>query len=128
MGRFSNLEFGEQFEGELREKSHFQQGKQRPVAKDEAFFLAEAKVGFEKALALAPRDWFVRWLAGRIHYYYQKFATALNLVQEALSLNAGRGVLWLQFGLCQQAMGLIGPARVSFQQARELCPDRSEAD
>ena len=241
MGRFSNLEFGEQFEGELREKSHLQPGKQRPLVKDEAFFLAEAKVAFEngqfagalrayakvlefnprnpvawtgqvrmlielkefheaklwadkalekfanepellaakavalarlgdlkaalaysdasieergdtpyvwlargdvqmahqekradfcfeKALALAPRDWFVRWLAGRIHYYYERFATALNLVQEALSLNAGRGVLWLQLGLCQQAMGLIGPARVSFQQARELCPDRSEAD
>ena len=47
MGRFSNLEFGEEFEGELREKSHLQSSKQRPLVKDEAFFLAEAKAAFE---------------------------------------------------------------------------------
>src|SRR6266508_1967339 len=47
MGRFSNLEFGEQYEGELREKSHLQPGQQCPLVKDEAFFLAEAKMAFQ---------------------------------------------------------------------------------
>ena len=63
---------------------------------------------FEKALALAPHDWFVRWLAARIHYFYQKFAIALKFVQEALSLNAGQGVLWLQLGLCSTGAWLGG--------------------
>jgi tetratricopeptide (TPR) repeat protein len=83
---------------------------------------------FEKALSLAPHDWFIRWLAARIHCYYQKFAVALKLLQEALSFNAAQGVLWLQLGFCQQALGLIGPARVSFQQARELSAQTQEAD
>ena len=32
----------------------------------------EAVEEFRKALALAPNDWFVRWLAARIHYIYKK--------------------------------------------------------
>jgi tetratricopeptide (TPR) repeat protein len=83
---------------------------------------------FEKAFSLAPHDWFTRWLGARIHYYYEKFATALRLVQEALSFNAAHGVLWLQLGLCQQALGLVAPAKISFQQARELSPQSQEAD
>lgn len=83
---------------------------------------------FEKALALAPQDWFVRWLAARIHYYYKKIAVSLKLAQQALALNGSQGVLWLQQGLCQQALGLIGPAKLSFQHARELSAVCREAE
>jgi tetratricopeptide (TPR) repeat protein len=83
---------------------------------------------FEKAFNLAPRDWFVRWLAARVHYFYEKFALALKLVQQALALNGSQGVLWLQLGLCQQALGLAVPAKASFLQARELCPDSCDAN
>lgn len=83
---------------------------------------------FERALALAPRDWFVRWLAARIHYYYRKLALAVKILQQALELNSGNGVLWLQLGFCQQALGLVGPARVSFQNARELSLHSRQAD
>ena len=83
---------------------------------------------FERALTLAPRDWFVRWLAARVHYYYKKFAFAVKLLQEALELKSGQGVLWLQLGFCQQALGLVKPARVSFQNAREFSPHSREAD
>src|SRR6266581_4933624 len=75
---------------------------------------------FDKALALAPKNWFVRWLAARVYAYYKKFALAFKLVQEALSLNAAQGVVWLQLGFCQQALGLIGPARTSFDHARQF--------
>src|SRR6266540_2123734 len=44
---------------------------------------------FDKALGIAAKDWFVHWLAARIHYYYKKFAQALKLVQQALALNSG---------------------------------------
>jgi tetratricopeptide (TPR) repeat protein len=77
---------------------------------------------FDKALLLAPKDWFVNWLAARIRAYYQQFALALRLVQQALEWNAGHFVLWLELGQCQQALGLVGPARHSFAQAQQLNP------
>jgi len=83
---------------------------------------------FEKAFGLAPKNWFIRWLAARIHYYHRKFALALKLVQEALSCNAAQGVLWLQLGFCQQALGLVEPARTSFQHARQFDTQSAEAD
>src|SRR5207237_9646868 len=57
---------------------------------------------FEKALLLAPRDWFVAWLGARIRSFYEQFALALKLLQQALEWNAGHWVLWLELGQCQQ--------------------------
>ena len=85
---------------------------------------------FEKALLLAPRDWFITWLAARIRYYYEQFALALKLAQQALELNSGHFLVWLQVGHCQLALGLTGPARNSFEQARQLnhnSPEVNEA-
>ena len=75
---------------------------------------------FDKALLLAPRDWFTTWLASRIRYFYDQFALALKLVQQAVELNATHFLLWLELGRCQQALGLIGPARSSYGQALQL--------
>lgn len=83
---------------------------------------------FEKALLLAPQDWFVHWLAARIRFYYGKFALALKLAQQALTLDAGRCVTWLQLGKCQQALGLLGLAQTSFQQAVQINSWCREAD
>jgi tetratricopeptide (TPR) repeat protein len=81
-----------------------------------------AEFCFEKALVLAAHDWFVFWLACRIHYYYRKFSRALRLAQQALELDAARPVVWLQFGRCQLALGLPQAATNSFEHARELDP------
>lgn len=81
---------------------------------------------FEKALALAPQDWFLPWLAGRIRFYYRQFALALKLMQQALEANAGHFLLWLELGRCQQALGLANPARHSFEQAKQLQPHHPE--
>jgi tetratricopeptide (TPR) repeat protein len=81
---------------------------------------------FEKALMLAARDWVVAWLGARIRYHYKQFVLALKLLQQAVELNATHFLLWLELGRCQQALGLAGPARHSFEQARQLnpnCPD-----
>lgn len=83
---------------------------------------ARADYCFDKALLLAPKDWFVTWLAARIRFYYQQFALALKFIQQAVELNAGHFLLWLQLGQCQQALGLLGPARTSFSQAQQLNP------
>ncbi len=88
---------------------------------------ARADYCFEKALSLAPRDWFVAWLAARVRYYYRQFALALKLLQRAVELNAGHFLLWLELGNSQQALGLIGPARNSFTQARQLNPQCRDA-
>jgi len=82
---------------------------------------------FEKAQLLAPRDWLVAWLAARIRFYYHQFALALKLLQQAVEWNAGHFRLWLELGLCQQALGLVGPAELSFAQARQLNPNCQEA-
>ena len=81
---------------------------------------------FEKALLLAPGDWFITWLASRIRYFYEQFALALKLLQQAVEWNAGHFLLWLELGQCQKALGLVGPARESFGVARQLNPHSTE--
>jgi len=83
---------------------------------------------FEKAFTLARTSWVLPWLASRIYCYYQKFAVALKLAQQALALEVGKGAIWLQLGVCQQALGLAVPARNSFEQALQLNPHDRVAD
>lgn len=82
---------------------------------------------FEKALLLAPRDWFTAWLAARIRFYYEQFVLALKLLQQAVEWNTGHFILWLELGRCQRALGLIGLAENSYAQAQQLNPQCSEA-
>jgi Flp pilus assembly protein TadD len=82
---------------------------------------------FEKAQLLAPRDWFVAWLAARIRYFHEQLALAIKHLQQAVEWNVGHFILWLELGRCQHALGLEGPARVSFTQAKQLNPACSEA-
>lgn len=88
---------------------------------------ARANYCFEKALLLAPGDWFVAWLAARIRHYYEQSVLALKLLQQAVALRADHFLLWLELGQCQQELGFIGPARTSFAQARQLNPRCEEA-
>jgi tetratricopeptide (TPR) repeat protein len=83
---------------------------------------------FQKALLLAPGDWFIAWLAARIRYYYDQFALALRLFQQATEWNAGHFLLWLELGRCQHALGLLAPARASFNQARQLNPQSQQLE
>ena len=82
---------------------------------------------FEKALLLAPHDWFVAWVAARVRCFYEQFALALKLLQQAIEWNAAHFVLWLELGRCQQSLGLVGAAKHSLLQARELNPDCRQA-
>ena len=82
---------------------------------------------FEKALLLAPRDWFVAWLAARIRFYYKQFVLALKLLQQAVEWNSVHYLLWLELGQCQQALGLVSLAESSFTQAQQLNPQCHEA-
>jgi tetratricopeptide (TPR) repeat protein len=82
---------------------------------------------FEKAVLLAPQDWAVAWLGARVRSFYKQFVLALKLLQQAVELNATHFLLWLELGRCQQALGLAGPARHSFEQARQLNPQCLDA-
>lgn len=82
---------------------------------------------FEKALLLAPQDWFIHWLASRIRHYYEKFALALKLAQQALALDSAQASVWLQLGKCQESLGMVGLAQTSYDQALQLNPHCSEA-
>ena len=77
---------------------------------------------FDKALHLAPQNWFIAWLAARIQYFYRQFGLALKQAQHAVEWNAGRAVVWATLGLCQKEMGMTGAARSSFEQALQLDP------
>jgi tetratricopeptide (TPR) repeat protein len=88
---------------------------------------ARADYCFEKALLLAPRDWFITWLAARVRRFYKQFALSLKLLQQAIEWNTTHFALWLELGHCQQALGLTSLAKKSFVQARELNP-RSQAE
>jgi len=83
---------------------------------------------FEKALLLASHDWFTKWLAARVRFYYEQFVLALKYLQQAVELNPGHFLLWLEQGHCQQALGLAGAAEHSFNQARQLNRDCLDAD
>ena len=87
-----------------------------------------AEYCLEKALHLAPGDWFVTWLAARIRTFYQQFAMAAKLLQQALEFNAGHFRLWLDLGVCQQALGLYEASRKSLLRAKELQSDCPETD
>lgn len=82
---------------------------------------------FEKAQLLAPNDWFIAWLAARIRFFYEQFALALKFLQQAVEWNAGHFIIWLELARCQEALGMEGPARRSFTQAKQLNPACSEA-
>ncbi len=87
-----------------------------------------AEYCFEKALLLAPGNWFVHWLAARIRFYHRHFVLALKHLQSAIELNTTNFRLWLELAGCQQALGMIGPAENSFKQARQLNPLCQEAE
>lgn len=82
---------------------------------------------FDKALALAPRNWIYSWLASRTYYFYRKIALALKHAQQALDMAQSESVLWLQLGLCQKALGMATQASQSFDQAVQLNPDNAAA-
>src|SRR5437879_10158242 len=48
---------------------------------------ARADYCFQKALLVAPGDWFTLWLAARVRHYYEQFALALKLLQQAIEWN-----------------------------------------
>lgn len=83
---------------------------------------------FEKALMLAPNDWFIAWLASRVRFYYSQFVLAMKLLEQAIQSNADNFLLWLELGRCQRAVRLIGLAENSFRQAVLLNPQCREAD
>jgi len=88
---------------------------------------ARADYCVEKAVLLAPQDWFIAWLAARIRFYYKQFVLALKLLQAAVAFNPGHSLLWLEQGHCQLAIGMMNAAEISYTQAQHLNPQCQEA-
>lgn len=81
-----------------------------------------AEYCFDKALGLAPRDWFVAWLAARVRIFHEQFAQAVKVLRAAIELESTRFMLWLQRGECELALGYVDAARASFEQTLQLNP------
>lgn len=89
-----------------------------------------AEYCFAKALAASAGDWLWPWLASRVHLFHRRFAHALKLARQALALEVGAAVIWLQLGRCQLALGLAADAHQALVQAAQLdpaCPDALSA-
>ena len=89
-----------------------------------------AEYCFAKALAAATGDWLWPWLTSRVHLFHRKFAVALKLARQALALEVGAAVIWLQLARCQLALGLAEDAHQALAQAAQLdpaCPDALSA-
>lgn len=81
----------------------------------------------EKAMQMAPKNWFVAWMSGRIRLFYGKFAQALKMIELAVEWNPGHFLVWLERGRCQQSLGMLGAAEGSFTQACQLNPECAPA-
>ncbi|MGC9034716.1 MAG: tetratricopeptide repeat protein [Verrucomicrobiia bacterium] len=96
------------------------------LARAEVLFAKREKVAeysLERALSLAPGDWFVHLMASKIYYYYKFFVKAFKYAKKAIELNSEVAICWLQFGLCQLELGMYPQAKSSFARALELSPD-----
>ena len=82
----------------------------------------------EKAVQMAPNNWFVAWLASRIRLFYGKLAQALRMIDLAVEWNPGHFLVWLERGRCQHALRMLGAAEVSFTQAIQLNPECADAN
>jgi tetratricopeptide (TPR) repeat protein len=83
---------------------------------------------FDKALMLAPRDWFAAWQGARIRMHHGQFSLALRLLQQAVEWNPAHFLPWLELGRCQEALGLAEAAEKSLTQARQLNRQCQAAD
>lgn len=82
---------------------------------------------FQKALEEPAADWFDRVMIARIYSFYQRGASALKYMQEAMELAPTEGGVWYELGMCQKELGLTAAAQDSFQRCLELRPDRRDA-
>jgi tetratricopeptide (TPR) repeat protein len=76
----------------------------------------------QKALAAGPGDWRILGRAARIHARHGQLARALALIMQAIPLQPGAPILWIQRGECEAALGSPRAARLSFRQALDLDP------
>jgi tetratricopeptide (TPR) repeat protein len=86
-----------------------------------------ARSCFDKALTESAADWFDRVIIARIYLFHHKPTPALEFAQAAVKLEPGHHYAWYVLGRCQEALGWLGEAGVSYRRSLELPGDRSRA-
>ena len=102
MSRFNNLEFGEEFEGQLQ--SQRQSGSQQRLVKDEGYYLAEAQSAFENG----------------------QFEEALRRYAKVLEYNPRNAVAWAGQVRMLIELNEFEEAKKWADKALERFPDNSE--
>ncbi len=75
---------------------------------------------FEKAVALAPRDFMARYYLGLYQLTSKQFERAETQVREALKLNPNYADAWLLLGVAQEHLGKEAEAIQTYRQASEI--------
>ncbi len=75
---------------------------------------------FDKALADPAADWFDRIIVARAYLRFRKGTPALECAQAALILRPGHAYCWYVLGECQESVGWLGQAAVSYARASDL--------
>lgn len=83
---------------------------------------------FNRATQLAPGDWWIHWMMGRVYLFWQRVAPALKSGRDAAALAPERFVVWLLCGQCQAQLGLRTAAEQAFHQTLALRPDCQPAN
>lgn len=87
-----------------------------------------AEYSIERAIVMAPEDWFAHWMVSKIYYFYRYFLKAFKSAKKAVELAPSVPICWLQLGVCQLELGMISQAHLSFQSAVELSPSNREIE
>ena len=81
----------------------------------------------EAAAQPAPEPYVVKFNEGRKLLTDNKYAEALEKIQESLALKEASGTL-LNLGDCQEHLGQYASALVAFERARSLAADEKKAE
>jgi len=72
-------------------------------------------------------DWFIAWLAARIRYFYEHFALAMKLLQQAVEWNASHFLLWLELVNASRRLVLSAQLKIPSDWPGNSIPDATKS-
>jgi Flp pilus assembly protein TadD len=87
----------------------------------------EAGQLLNRALALAPNDFYTITDIGRVLVAENRIAEAIEAFQAAVKIRPDFAIAWLELGSAREILGDDTAARTAYERTRELVPNSTEA-